>query len=127
MTILYTVEENIFAISVYKLLVQKKYSNVIRDYFKINGKQRIIMRQKGEYVKFKNYERKIKSPFIIYTDFTSILVTKDDGKQNPEESHTNKYQKHIACNYFSKLVCVDDKFSKPFQTYLGEDAVCNFI
>ena len=26
----------------------------IKDYFKINGKQRIIMPNKGEYVKFKN-------------------------------------------------------------------------
>ena len=34
----------------------------IKDCFKINGKQRIIMRKKGEYVKLKNYERKIKSP-----------------------------------------------------------------
>ena len=68
-----------------------------------------------------------KSPFIIYTDFTSILVTKDNGKHNAEESHTNKYQKHVACNYVSKLVCVDDKFSKTFQTYLSEDAVFNFI
>ena len=31
----------------------------IKDCFKINGKQRIIMPRKGECVKFKNYERKI--------------------------------------------------------------------
>ena len=31
----------------------------IKDCFKINGKQRIIMPKKGEYVKFKNFERKI--------------------------------------------------------------------
>ena len=37
----------------------------IKDYFKINGKQNIIMPKKGKFVKFKNYERKIKSPFII--------------------------------------------------------------
>ena len=30
--------------------------------------------KKGEYVKFKNYERKIKSPFIIHTDFESICA-----------------------------------------------------
>ena len=29
----------------------------IKDYLKINGKQRIAMSEKGEYVKFKNYER----------------------------------------------------------------------
>ena len=48
----------------------------------------------------------------------SILVPKNKEKQNPEVSYTNKYQKHIACSYGYKLVCVDDKFSKPFKTYL---------
>ena len=49
----------------------------IKDCFKINGKQRI---KKGEYVRFKNHERKIKLPFMIYVDFKSILVPKDNGK-----------------------------------------------
>ena len=43
-------------------------------------------------------------------------MPEDNGKQNSEESYTNKYQKHIACSYGYKLVCVDDKFSKPFKT-----------
>ena len=42
-------------------------------------------------------ERKIRSPFIIERDFESILVPDNNGKQNPEESYTNNYQKHIAC------------------------------
>ena len=29
------------------------------------------------------------------------------------------YQKHIFCSYSYKLVSVYDKFSKPFNTYLG--------
>ena len=85
------------------------------------------MPKKGKYVKFKNYQRKIKSPFIIYANFEIILVAEDNWKQNPEESYTNKYQKHIACSYGYKLVCVDDKFSKPFKKYLGKDAVDNFM
>ena len=39
----------------------------------------------------------------------------------------NKYQKHIVDSYGYKLVCVDDKFDKPFKTYLGKDEVYNFI
>ena len=39
------------------------------------------------------------SPLIIYADFESILVPETTGKQNPEESYTNKYQKHIVCSY----------------------------
>ena len=38
----------------------------------------------------KNYDRKIKSPFIIFGDFESILVPEDNGKQNPKESYTDK-------------------------------------
>ena len=40
---------------------------------------------------------------------------------------TNEYQKHVACNYGYKLVCVDDKLSEPFKSYLREDAVYNFL
>ena len=64
---------------------------------------------------------------MIYADFESILVAEENGKRNPNESYNNKYQKHITCSYGYKLVCVDDKFSKPFKSYLGEDAVSNFI
>ena len=42
----------------------------IKDCFKINGAQRIKMPTKGEYAK--NYERKIKSPFMIYADFETF-------------------------------------------------------
>ena len=95
----------------------------IKDCFKINGKQTIKMPKKDEYVKFKNFERRIKSAFMICEDFKSILVPEDNGKQNPNEFYTNKYKKHIACSYGYKLVCVDDKFGKPFKSHLGEDAV----
>ena len=36
------------------------------------------MPQNGEYVKLKSYERKIRSSFIIYADFESILVPQDN-------------------------------------------------
>ena len=68
-----------------------------------------------------------KSQFIIYASFESLLVPENNGKRNPEEFYRKKYQKHIACIYGYKLVCVDDKFSKPFKTYLGEDSVYYFI
>ena len=42
---------------------------------------------------------------MIYEDFESILLPEDNWKQNPEESYTNKYQKHIVCSYEYKLVC----------------------
>ena len=70
----------------------------IKDCFKTNGKQMIKMPKKFEYVKLKNFERKIKSPFMIYADFESILVPEDNGTQNPNGSYTKKYHnKQICC------------------------------
>ena len=63
---------------------------------------------------------------MIYADFESILVLQENGKQNPKDSDTSKYQKHITCSYGYKLVCVDGKFSKPFNTYLGQRCSLQF-
>ena len=41
-------------------------------------------------------ERIIKSPFVIYEDFESIISPEGNGKQSIEESYTNKYKKHVA-------------------------------
>ena len=64
---------------------------------------------------------------MIYVDFEKTLVPEDNEKQNPEESYTKKYQKDIASSYGYELVCVDNKFSKPFKKNLGKDAIYNFI
>ena len=53
----------------------------IKDCFKINNKQTIKISKKAEYVKCKNFERKMKPPFMIYVDFKSILVPEDNGKK----------------------------------------------
>ena len=43
---------------------------MIEDY----DKQMIKIPKKGEYIRFKNHERKIKSALMIYADFESILL-----------------------------------------------------
>ena len=64
---------------------------------------------------------------MINADFESILVPENNRKQTPNESFSKKYQKHVACKYGHKLAYADDKFSKPYKSYLGEEAVYNFI
>ena len=93
----------------------------------MNGNETIKMAKKGEYVKFKHFERKLKSPLTIFADFESILVPEDNVKQNLNESYTNIFQKHVACSYGYKLLCVDDRVSKSFKSYFREDAVYNSI
>lgn len=37
-------------------------------------------------------------------------------------TYTNKYQSHVGSRFGYKLVCINDQFSKPFQSYLETDA-----
>ena len=58
--------------------------------------------------------------------FKEYWCQRINGKQNPNDFYRKKYQKRIACSYCYNIVCVDDKFSKPFKSYLDEDAVYYF-
>ena len=40
------------------------------------------MHNKCEYIKFKNFEIKIKLSLMIYADFETSLVPEENGKQN---------------------------------------------
>ena len=33
---------------------------------------------------------------MIYADFEGILVPEDNGKQNPDNSYTNKHQNYVG-------------------------------
>ena len=63
---------------------------------------------------------------MIYADFEFTLVPKDNDNRNLDESCMNKYKNNVACTYGNELISVDDKFSKPFNSYLSADAVYNF-
>ena len=45
----------------------------------------------------------MESPLMIYADFESILVPRNNKKQNLSESYTNKYEKHVVCSYGYKV------------------------
>ena len=71
----------------------------IKDSFKTNDKQKIIMPKNGEYIRLKNYEKKIKSPFMVDADFESILVPSDC---NGTRTHNQLVHKRTL-NHLAKL------------------------
>ena len=93
----------------------------------INGEQAIKMPDKGAKVKFTNYNKQLEAPFVIYADFEAITEKIDTARPTPTSSSTTKYQQHTDCGYGYKLVCCDDKFSKPVQIYRGKNAVNKFL
>ena len=49
-------------------------------------------------------------------------------KEKDKRSYTEAYQTHEDCGYGYKVVCCyDDKYSKPIQTYQGENTVYEFM
>ena len=85
------------------------------------------MPKEGTILKFKNYHRREKVPFIVYADFECFIKpihsyaqekNNDDGK-----SYTNKFQKHEPSTfcYYMKLFD-DDVYPPVIRPYTGEDA-----
>ena len=65
-------------------------------------------------VNYKNHQKQIPAPFVIYADFEAVTEKIQGCEPNNNKSYTNKYQKHTSCNYGYKVVCCyDDKYTKP--------------
>ena len=91
---------------------------------KINGKQTVT--SKSGFIEFKNCPRQIPAPFEIYTDFECILKSVKSNKKQVVLILKNIKITFLA--FFAyKLVCVDNKFSKPVVLYRGENAAYSFI
>ena len=87
----------------------------------INGKQSVRL-EKG-IIEFKNYFKQILVPLKIYGEFGCNLRSAECY----EGSYTKKYQDHIPCSFAYKVVCIDDRFTKRFVVYRGENAASEFI
>ena len=44
-----------------------------------------------------------------------------------EGSYTKKYQHHVPCSFAYKVVCIDDRFTKPIVVFISENAAYQFI
>ena len=111
-------------------------ANHVNNCLTINGNQAINMPKQGENIlRFNNFHKQLPVPFVIYADFEAI-TKKVQGCEQSEEmeneknkrSYTEAYQTHEDCGSAYKVVCCyDDKYSKPIQTYRGENAVYKFM
>ena len=84
-------------------------------YLKINGKQTVKLRSGS--IKFKNPFKQLAVPFKIYADFECNVKSVRSGGRGDHNSYTKKYQAHTPCSLADKVVCVDNKFSKPVVLY----------
>ena len=91
------------------------------DCLSINGKQSVKLEK--AIIEFENYSKQMPVLFKIYADSVCNLR----GVESYEGSYTQKCQDHVPCSFAHKVVCIDDKFTKPIVVYRHENAAYKFI
>lgn len=84
------------------------------------------MPKDGEKIQFKDYNRSMKVPFVMYADFKCILTPISTCNPSPIASYTKKYQHHEATSYCLYTTRHDDQLEEPI-TYFGPDAAYHFV
>ena len=90
---------------------------------------KINMPKKGTMLKFKNYHKGEKVPFVIYADFESYIKSIHTCDLNPENSYTKQYQKHEPISFYYYIKCFDSEVYLPIKerSYTGKNAEREFL
>lgn len=81
------------------------------------GVRTVFPHQDDNILKFTNYWKKIRAPFVIYADFEAILL----------KNENNNERTHRASMYAYKIVSTDPNYSKPIRIYHGKKTETSFL
>ena len=82
--------------------------------------------KKENILKYKNGEKSMKVPFIIYADSECLLGKIDNCHNNPEKSSTTKNHKHTASGYSLFSICSFDVSKKVLDYYRNKVCMKSF-
>ena len=98
------------------------------DCMTLNNGQAVELPKEGSSISFNHIKKTVPVPFVIYADFESILPKYDNVLCSDSSSWTVKHQKHDICSYGYKVVCCyDDKYSQPYKSFRGINAMYKFL
>ena len=89
----------------------------------------INMPKEGTMLKFVNYYRGERVPFVIYAGFECCINSIHTCDLNPESSYTKQYQKHEPTSFYYYIKCFDSKVYLPIieRSYTGKNAEQVFL
>ena len=88
------------------------------EYCNTNEAVKIEMLGEGATLSFKNYNRSMRVPVIVYADFESFIKPIDTCGSNPKNSYTKQHQKHTPSGFWYYIKCFDDEvYSQNPVTY----------
>ena len=91
------------------------------EYCSQHDAQKIELPEPGTMLSFKNYNRSMRVPFVVYADFESFIKPIATCQPDPSTSFTNKYQKHTPSSFCYYIKCHDDSlYSQAPVTFTAE-------
>ena len=82
--------------------------------------------QKDDTISFKNYQNKLKVPWVVYADFESLVEKVYGCQPSLAESHATKSERHTACGFSLLAVLADRETIGPY-VYRSQGAVKAFF
>ena len=71
-------------------------------------------------LKINYYFKQLAVLFKIYSNFESVLKGVQSNNNDNKAPYTKTYHEHVPCSFTYKVVCIDNKFSKPVVLYRGK-------
>ena len=91
------------------------------EYCKSHEAIKIELPEKGSKISFKNNNRSMRVPFIVYHEFESFTPQMSACQPNPDNSYTNQYKKHIPNGFSYHIKCFDNTlYSQEPVTFVKE-------
>ena len=70
------------------------------------------MPKEGSTLKFKNFFKQMRVPFVVEADFESFTKKLDTVQPDSKESYTKRYQKHSPSGFCYRIKCFDQSVYK---------------
>ncbi|VDI33807.1 Hypothetical predicted protein [Mytilus galloprovincialis] len=87
---------------------------------------RIEMPEEGTFISFRNHQRQMRVPFIIYADFECFTEKMDTCQPDPSRAYTKAYQLHQPSGFCYRIQYVHGDY-KDSVIYCGEDVAKKFV
>ncbi|GFW62179.1 uncharacterized protein TNCV_1686101 [Trichonephila clavipes] len=88
---------------------------------KKNQAVKIVMPQQTSCIKFKNYHKLLRTPFVMYADFECLTTKIDTCQPDDNSSYIQKYQRHEHVSFSLYMKSKYGDYEPPI-TYRGPNA-----
>ena len=84
-------------------------------------------KDKDDILTFTEWNKKLRCPFVIYSDMESFCVPMSGCSPDTSTSFTDNIQQYEPCGFGYQVVCVDPRYTKKPVIYRGPDVSRKFI